>query len=53
MVTSKWFDAMATAVSATTENSTSAPPDNDDASAKQADPDVLNKSDLENLLQQK
>jgi hypothetical protein len=53
MVTSKWSDATATAVSAATENSVCAPPDNDDASAKQADPDVLNTSDLESLLAKK
>jgi hypothetical protein len=53
MVTSKRSDVTATAVSATTENSISTPPDNDDASAKQADPDVLNKSDLESLLAKK
>jgi hypothetical protein len=50
MVTSYRPVSTAKAVSATTENSVSAPPVNDDAGAKQADPDVGNKSNLQSLL---
>jgi hypothetical protein len=53
MVTSNRPVSTAKAVSSTTENSVSAPPVNDDAGAKQADPDVQNKSDLQSLLCQR
>ena len=50
MATSNRPVSTATAVSATTENIVSAPPVNDDAGAKQADPDVRNNSELQHLL---
>jgi hypothetical protein len=53
MVTSNRPIPTARVVAATTENSVTAPSVNDDATAKQADPDVQNKIDLLSLLCQK
>ena len=53
MVTSNRPNPTATVVPAATENSVSAPPVNDNVCAKEAEPDVQNKGDLESLLLQK